>query len=124
MLCEILDHSHQRICIGKEFILKAQWMDRLNPFCRLRPDKASNNRLRKGAVQRQISFGYTCGCLKSPLITQIVAAERPDVLECARLTAHDPFTGNEISIDRVCLLFDENRLVEARRQRVDEINVA
>src|SRR5262249_28725509 len=53
-----------------------------------------------------------------------IAAKRTDVVESPRLTAHHPIAANHVGIGGGVGLGFENRLVETRWQRIDQINVA
>src|ERR671910_3107718 len=84
----------------------------------------AHHRLREGAVEREVDLGYPCGRGEAAFVRGVVTAERADVVERARLAAHHPLAGNEVGPDRVLRLRLEHRLVEARWQHVDEVDVA
>ena len=84
----------------------------------------ANHGLRKCAVEREIDLGNAGGGREAALIGRIVAAERANVVERPRLAAHHPVAGHEIGVGRVLGLALEHRLVEAGRQRVDQVDIA
>src|SRR5690242_2563260 len=47
-----------------------------------------------------------------------------DILEGSFLAAHDPVAGTEVWIDCIQVLLLEDSLIKARRQRIDQIDVA
>ena len=89
-----------------------------------RADERANDRLREGAVEREIDLRHAGGGREAALVGRIVAAERANIVERPRLAAHHPVAGHEIGIGRVLGLGLEHRLVEAGRQRVDQVDVA
>ncbi len=84
----------------------------------------ANDRLRKRAVKGEIGLGYASGGREAALVGRIIAAESSDVVERPCFAPHHPLAGREIGIDRVLVLALEHGLVEARRQRVDQVDIA
>ena len=89
-----------------------------------RIDKRPHYRLHKGAIEREVCLRNAIHGGEAPLIGCAIAAKRTDVVERSRLAAHHPIAGHEVGTGARLSLRFKNRLIEAGRQRVDEIDVA
>src|SRR5262249_47423007 len=92
--------------------------------CHVRRHHGTHQRLREGAIKREISLRHFCSSRETPFIRGIVAPERPNVIERPRLAAHHPVPAREVGIDGIFSLCLEDRFVKAGRQHIDEIDVA
>ena len=76
------------------------------------------------AVERQVSFRHPGRGGEAALVGGVVAAERADVVERPPLAAHDPVAGDEVGVGCLAGFGLEHRLVKARRQHVDHVDIA
>ena len=83
-----------------------------------------DHRLCECAIECEIDLGYPRRGGEATFVRRIIAAEGADVIERSRFTAHHPIAGDELGIDRSLGLCLEHRLVKARRQDIDEVDVA
>src|SRR4029434_1415928 len=79
--------------------------------------------LNERAVEREVDIGQLRRRRKAPLVGGIVAAERADVVQRADFAAHHPLSAEQIGARRVRSFRLATRLVEARRQQVDKVDV-
>src|SRR5262245_60190918 len=89
-----------------------------------RVDQRSHKRLHEGAIKRKVCLRDAVDRSETALVGCAIAAKRTDVVESPRLTAHHPIAANHVGIGGGVGLGFENRLVETRWQRIDQINVA
>ena len=87
-------------------------------------DQRSHKGLCKGAIERKVYLGNARGGREAALVRNVVAAECADVVERSCFAAHDPISQREIGVGGFCRLVLENRLIEARRQRIDQVDIA
>ena len=62
--------------------------------------------------------------LKTAFVGRVVAAQRADVIQRPYFASHDPVAGGKFGIGRLISLGLENGLIEARRQGIDQIDIA
>src|ERR1044072_8844520 len=98
-------------------------MQLLQPLRQRWVHERANDRLRKLAVNGKIGLRHPRGRRETPLIRRIVAAERADVIQRSRLTAHEPLSGCKLGVRGVLALALEYRLVEPGRQRIDQVDI-
>src|SRR5262249_47442306 len=111
------------IGIGEDLVLQAQRVQLLHPLCQRRVHECPNERLRKGAVKREVGFRYASGGGEPSLIGRIISAKRADIVQRSFLAPHHPTAGRKIRIGSISSLGLEHRLVETGRQRVDQVDV-
>ena len=80
--------------------------------------------LSKGAIERKIYFGNARGRRKTALIRHVVAAERADIVQRPCFASHHPVSEREIGVGGFRGLVLKHRLIEAGRQRIDQIDIA
>jgi hypothetical protein len=98
-------------------------MQPAEPFGRRFRHHGAHHRLGEHTVKGEIDLRHPRRSRKAPFVGRIVAAQRANVVEGARLATHDPLAGHEVGACRVIALCLEYRLVEARRQHVDQVDV-
>jgi hypothetical protein len=98
-------------------------MQLLQPLRQRRVRERANERLRKLAVKRKVVLRHADGGGETPLIRRIIAAKRADVVQGPRFAPHHPLSGRKLRIGGILRLALEHRLVEAGRQRIDQIDV-
>src|SRR5262249_61351931 len=77
-----------------------------------------------GAVKRGGCPRHAIDRGEAALVGRAIAGKRTDVVKSPRLTAHHPIAANHVGIGGGVGLGFENRLVETRWQRIDEVDVA
>ena len=118
-----LDRRHERIGIREHLVLQAQRMHVAHPFGHHRIGAGAHEGLHIGAVEREIGLRHPRRGRKAPLVLGVVAAERANVVERARLAAHHPVAGDEIGTGHVVRALGEGRLVKPGRQRIDQVDI-
>src|SRR5262245_49286543 len=83
-----------------------------------------NQRGGESAIECKIDLGNACRGRKPPLVRRIIAAECSNITQSPPLAPHNPITRNEVGADRVSRPRLEDGLIQARRQRINEVNVA
>src|SRR5215468_4262148 len=83
-----------------------------------------NQRGGESAVERKIVLGNSCRGRKPPLVRRIIAAECSNIVQSPPLASHDPIARNEIGAYGGSRLRLEHGFIKARRQRINEVNVA
>src|SRR5262249_9586317 len=74
--------------------------------------------------KRQVRLRDAIDRGEAAIVGGAVATERADVVERACLAAHDPIAADQVGMNGAIGLGFENRFVEPRRQRVDQVDVA
>lgn len=87
-------------------------------------DEGTDDRLRKTSVKRKVHLRYAGGSSKKPFILRGVSAKGSDIVKRSSFASHDPIAADEVRIDRIGVFALEHRLVQPRRQCVDQIDVA
>src|SRR3984885_15299900 len=90
----------------------------------LRRRHRANPWLNELAVVGEIDFRHAIGRRKPPLVFRGVAAHRAEIIKRPLFTAHDPLAAGEIGIRSISGLRFEGRLIETRRQHIDQVYVA
>ena len=96
----------------------------MHPLGHGRVDHCANHGLRKCPIKGQVDLRDPGGGREPALVGRVIAAERSDVIEDPCLAPHHPIAGDEIGVGRITGLVLKHGLVEARRQGVDQIDIA
>src|SRR5215469_14317058 len=84
----------------------------------------AHDRLSKRAVKCEVHLrDPRCSC-EAAFIGSIIAAERANIVERARLAAHDPVTSNQIGAGYAVRFGLKHRLIKTGWQRVDQVDIA
>ena len=122
-LGRIADPGQERVARAEHLVGEPK---RVHPAHRLR-HRRRHRRLDPGLqerpVEREVDLRQSCRSLKAPLVGEIVAAQRADVVERAGLAAHHPLAGHEVGVVNRLALRRQHRLVEPGRQDVDQVDV-
>ena len=118
-----LDPGEERIPHAEHRGGEAQRVQAAHRLNDRRVRQGAHDRPGVGAVERQVDLGHAGGGLELALVGEVVAAEGADVVERARLAAHHPFAGDEVGVVDRLALRGQHRLVEARREHVDQVDV-
>ena len=92
-------------------------------FRQLRYRHGAYRGLGEGAVERQVDLRQPRRCRKAALVLEVVTAKCADVFEGTRLEAYHPFASDELRVHDRFALWLEDRLVEAGRQHVDQVDI-
>src|SRR6476659_3951429 len=99
-------------------------MQLLHPFRYRGADQRANHGLRERPVECEVGYGDVGGGREAALVGGVIAPKRPDVVQGPRFAAHDPTAGGEVRVRGVSGLGVKYRLVETRRQRIDQVDIA
>ena len=119
------NRCHKRIRIGERFVLQPQWMKVMHKV-RPKRDWRTLEQTAAGTCDRAQDCSAKRGRPRRNRCSSadVVAAKRPNVVQCSCLTAHHPVADHKIRIRGLSGLGLENRLVKPGRQRVDQIDIA
>ena len=117
------DPGHPRVPRPEHLVGEPQRVHAAHRLGERRRDHGADRRLGEGAVEREVDLREPGGGLELALVGEVVAAERADVVEGAGLAAHHPFAGDEVGVVDRLALRRQDRLVEAGRQDVDQVDV-
>ena len=93
LISQCLDpESHQGICIREKFVLKPKRVE-LPQLIGRRRHGGTYDRLGKRPIKARFDLGYFGHRGELALVCSIVSTERPDIIECPRFAAHDPYGG-------------------------------
>ena len=90
---------------------------------RLLVDEGPDEGLEQGAVQAEIDLRHPPHGGEAAFVLGVGLDDGPDVVQGARLEAHDPVAADQVRIGRVGRLRRHHRLVQAGRQHVDQVDV-
>src|SRR5262245_57415681 len=79
--------------------------------------------LNERAVNAEIDLRYTGDRRKPSLVLLVVAAQCPDIVKGPGFEAHQIVTTDQVGGRLLEVLWCHNRLVEPRRQHIDEIDI-
>ena len=116
--------AHEGIGGREQLVLQAQRMQLAQPSRGALVGKGADPGLHEGAVEAEIDLGDSRRRCKPALVFLAVAAERTDIVERARFEAHEIVAADQVRRLVVRLLLRHHRLVEARWQDFDQIDVA
>src|SRR5882724_7608378 len=80
--------------------------------------------LNEVAVVGKVDFRDALGGGETSLVLKRIATHRAEIVEGALFAAHDPVAAGQIAVSGVAGFRDESRLIEARRQHVNQVDVA
>jgi hypothetical protein len=118
------DRGHHRVLIGEQLVPQPQGVHLVHPFRQRGADHAADHGLRKRPVECEIDVGNACRGRKPALVRRVVAAEGANVVQRPRFATHHPVAGHQFGAGGVLAPGLEHGLVEAGRQRIDQIDIA
>src|SRR5689334_11292120 len=86
--------------------------------------ESADNRLYESTIKRQVGPRHAVNRGEAAIVRHVVDAQCANVVERSQLASHDPVAGSEIRIDTFTGPTLELGLVETRRERVDQIDIA
>ena len=99
-------------------------MEPAHPFGDAFVGPHADPRLNERAIKAEIDLRHARHCRKFPVILFVVAAQCADIIESARFKTNEIVPADQVGGRIVRVLGCHHRLVETRRQRIDEIDVA
>ena len=98
-------------------------MQTLHPFRAAGLTPRSDERLQESAIERKIDLGDPRGGREAALVLGVIAAQRANVVERARLAAHDPVAGTRSAL-AASPISPRRSPRKGRAAEIDQVDVA